>query len=95
METLGGEEIDSLGHLEERIQKAVELVSQLRRERDTAVKEREAAVAERDAALREAAEARVQPAGLSPELEALRMERSQVRTRIEKLLGQMDLLSSS
>jgi FtsZ-binding cell division protein ZapB len=95
METLRGEEIDSLAHLEERIQKAAELVSQLRRDRDTAVKEKEAAVAERDAALREAAEARAQVAGLSQELEALRGERAQVRTRIEKLLGQMDLLSSS
>jgi FtsZ-binding cell division protein ZapB len=41
----------------------------------------------------EAAEARTQAARLAEELESLRGERKHVRTRIEKLLGQMDLLS--
>jgi FtsZ-binding cell division protein ZapB len=31
---------------------------------------------------------------LSEELDSLKSERKQVRTRIEKLLGQMDLLAS-
>ena len=94
MEPLHEEEINSLAQLEERIQKAADLVGQLRRERDAALKEREAALAEREGALRDAAEVRAQVARLSEELETLRGERLQVRTRIEKLLGQVDLLNA-
>lgn len=75
------EQTDALASLEERILKAAELVKRLRQERDAAVQECEKAVVERDAAVRE--------------IEALRAERKQVRSRIEKLLGQMDLLSAS
>lgn len=93
MELLREDEVDSLAHLEERVLKAAELVNRLRREKDAAMKEKEAALSERDVAVREAAEARTQVARLSQELETLRGERIQVRTRIEKLLGQMDLLN--
>ena len=82
------EEADSLATLEERIRQAIELVMRLRREK-------EAALAEKDAALREAAGAREQVARLSQELEAARAERKQVRTRIEKLLGQIDALGTA
>lgn len=73
------DELDSLSGLEERIVKAVELIARLK-------KDKEAAVAE-------AVEARAQAARLTEELDSLRGERKHVRTRIEKLLGQMDLLS--
>lgn len=73
------DELDSLSGLEERIVKAVELIARLK-------KEKEAAVAE-------AIEAKAQAARVAEELESLRNERKHVRTRIEKLLGQMDLLS--
>ena len=72
-------EIDSLASLEDRILKAVELVSRLR--------------AEKEAAAREATEARALATRVALEMEQLRSERKHVRTRIEKLLGQMDLLS--
>ena len=85
-------ELDSLANLEERIRRAVELVATLK--------------AERDAALSDLAEARVAMAELAPlkkaaaeaerlhqEIDGLRVERKQVRVRIEKLLGQMDQLS--
>ena len=81
-------EADSLGHLEDRIHRAVELVAQLRAERD-------AAIVERDAARNGAGAALSEMQKLRDELEELRGERKQVRTRIEKLLGQMDLLSES
>jgi FtsZ-binding cell division protein ZapB len=65
---------DALATLEERIHRAVDLVSTLRNERDVAV-----------------ADARK----LRQELEDLRAQRKQARVRIEKLLGQMDLLAGS
>jgi FtsZ-binding cell division protein ZapB len=81
------DQIDSLATLEERIHQAIELVTRLRREKD-------AALAARDAAAREASSAREQAAGLTRELDNLRAERSEVRSRIEKLLGQIDTLGA-
>ncbi len=74
------QELDSLGVLEERITRAVELVTSLRAEKSALESQLASAIAERD--------------GVRQELDDLRSERKQVRTRIEKLLGQMDLLSS-
>ena len=74
------QETDALSGLEDRIQKAVELVIRLREEKD--------------AALREAADYRAQAARLSDEVKSLQAERKQVRTRIEKLLGQIDELGA-
>ncbi len=78
-------EDDELASLEERIRRAVELVARLRAERD-------AAVAEVDAVKRAAGSALADAQKYRQEIEALRGERKQVKTRIEKLLGQMDLL---
>jgi FtsZ-binding cell division protein ZapB len=74
------EDTDSLSTLEDRVQRAVQLVARLRDERD--------------AALQEAAQARAEAARLSADNQTLQTERKQVRTRIEKLLGQIDQLSS-
>ena len=75
------QENDSLSSLEDRIQRAVQMVNVLRQEREAAV--REAAEAKREAAL------------LAEEVKGLQAERNQVRSRIEKLLGQIDQLSAS
>ena len=75
------QESDSLSTLEERIQRAVQLVVRLRQEREAAVQE--------------AAEARREAALLADEVKTLQAERKQVRNRIEKLLGQIDQLSAS
>lgn len=75
------QELDSLGHLEERITRAVELVTTLRADKSALESQLAAAIAERDS--------------VRQELDDLRSERRQVRTRIEKLLGQMDLLSGA
>lgn len=88
-------ESDPLAHLEERITKAVEALTRFRGEKEAMQSQVDAAHAARDAALKEAAAANVQTQKLAQELEDLRSERKQVRTRIEKLLGQMDLLSGS
>jgi FtsZ-binding cell division protein ZapB len=73
------QEIDSLAYLEERITRAVELVSSLRSEKSALESQLASTIAERDT--------------IRQELDELRSERKHVRTRIEKLLGQMDLLS--
>ena len=86
---------DSLASLEERIRRTVDLVSTLRAERDAAFAQRDAAFAERDQARQTAGVSVAEMQKLRQEIEELRGERKHVRTRIEKLLGQMDLLSGS
>ena len=73
-------ETDSLGSLEERIQRAIQLVVRLRRERE--------------AALAEAASAKAEAARLAAEMKTLQADRKQVRARVERLLGQIDQLSA-
>jgi len=74
------EENDSLETLENRIQQAVQLVGKLRQEKEAAV--------------RDAMQARAEAAKLADEVKQLHTERKQVRSRIEKLLGQIDQLSA-
>jgi uncharacterized coiled-coil DUF342 family protein len=74
-------EVDSLSSLEERIQRAVQWVAQLRQEKQAAVEA--------------AAEARAEADRLAQEVKTLQTERKQVRSRIEKLLGQIDQLGGS
>ena len=50
---------------------------------------------EKEAALEEAAEAKADSTRLAEEVKTLQAERKQVRSRIEKLLGQIDQLSAS
>lgn len=66
-------EVDELADLEARVAKAVEIITKLRTERDSARKE--------------AADAKAALARLED-------DRKSVRSRIEKLLGQIDLVSS-
>jgi FtsZ-binding cell division protein ZapB len=75
------QETDSLNSLEQRIQQAIQLVSRLRAERDSAVEQ--------------AAQARAESARLAEDILALQEERKEVRERIEKLLGQIDELGAS
>ena len=81
MPTATQQEMDALDSLEERIRGAVELVASLRSHNQDLETQLSSALAERDT--------------VRQELDDLRSERKQVRTRIEKLLGQLDLLSST
>lgn len=81
------EDQDSLASLEDRITRAVEMLSLLKQQNEQLAARVKAAEAARDEALRLTQKN-------ADELESLRDERKQVRTRIEKLLGQMDLLSA-
>jgi FtsZ-binding cell division protein ZapB len=73
--------IDSLASLEERITRAVQVITHLRNENSQIHKEKD--------------DLAQQVKRLSEELNELRGERKQVRSRIEKLLSQLDLLSAS
>jgi len=104
-----GESIDTLANLEERINRAVQIISQLRAENDNlqaklnkANEDVSRLQSERDEAhsfseefQRENSALEAKIANFSEELETLRGERKQVKHRIEKLLGQLDLLSAS
>ena len=79
--------VDPLAQLEERIREAVEVIPQLREEKD-------AALVERDDALGQLQEAQNRIGKLTKELETVRQERQQVRARIEKLLGHLDVLGA-
>jgi len=81
-------ENDPLDHLEERIQKAVALVSRLRDEKLSNEKVVDALRVD----LEEAQNANTK---LAAEVEALRQERQLVRTRLEKLLGHIDQLGAT
>ena len=101
------EETATLAAVEERIQLVVGLVRTLRDENSRLAQElaaviqarEEAANLQKDArslidkANADAAQARKDAQKAIQELEDLRSERKQVRTRIEKILGQMDLLA--
>lgn len=81
-------EVDTLTHLEERIQRAVVLVNRLRDEKESALKDlaeaREAAV-----------ESEKQNARLLEEILSLQSERQHVKSRLEKLLGHIDQLGAA
>lgn len=89
------DEAEFLASLEERILRAVELVAALRKENAALSDRLKAAEAEREGTEEALAAARQESARLQKEVDALQGDRKQVRSRIEKLLGQMDALSAS
>jgi chromosome segregation ATPase len=101
--------VDALAGLEERITRAVQIIATLRAENsqlqnDLAAAQNELKTVSASSADNEALASLLQKEHddleqkakrLSEELEELRAERKQVRSRIEKLLNQLDLLSAS
>lgn len=87
MESITEPQLDALASLEERIAKTASAMAQLRKERDAARDEAELLRMERD-------ELQEKVAKMESDREAIQTERKAVRARIEKLLGQMDLISS-
>lgn len=88
------EDSDSLASLEERITRAVQLVTQLRREKEALEKQIVTIQSEKDAMEAQFSDLQSRNEALNDEVGGLRSERKQVRNRIEKLLGQIDLLSA-
>lgn len=109
MDAVQEQDVDTLANLEQRITRAVELLTTLRGENDqlqqrlkAAQEEFESVKSQRDEAQalsaefqKENGELEQKVKQLSQELDDLRGERKQVKARIEKLLGQMDLLSAT
>ncbi len=109
MDAVQEEGIDSLANLEERITRAVQMISTLRNENSqlqqrvkAAEEQFVTAKAELDEAQalsaefqKENAELEGKVSQLSQQVDDMRGERKQVKTRIEKLLNQLDLLSAS
>jgi FtsZ-binding cell division protein ZapB len=82
------QESDALSRLEDRIQRAVALVLQLRQEKDSlANKLNQTATA--------LADSQNENARLSDEIQTLKTERQQVRGRLEKLLDHIDQLGAA
>jgi len=79
--------VDPLAQLEERIREAAEVIPRLR-------EEKEAAIVERNDAVGQLQDLQSKVGKLTKEVETLRLERQQVRGRIEKLLGHLDVLSA-
>jgi FtsZ-binding cell division protein ZapB len=92
-------ETDPLDHLEERIQRAVALVHRLRDEKEemamAAAIEKESADKVADALRVDLEEAQNANSRLAAEIDALRTERQQVRTRLEKLLSHIDQVGAA
>jgi FtsZ-binding cell division protein ZapB len=104
--TTTAKEVEPLDHLEERIQKTVSLVHRLRDEKEAMAKsaadDRELAAMEKaeadkvaDALRVDLEEAKNANLRLAAELEAMKNERQQVRSRLEKLLGHIDQLGAA
>jgi len=80
--------VDDFAALEERVLRAVDLVRRERQARSAA----EQRVAALELQLKEAQSQASNTGQLQQEVETLRAEREQVRTRIDRLLGQLDAL---
>jgi len=87
------QESDALASLEERILRAVQLVTQLRSEKDQAEAQARAIRSDSQSAAAEIDALKTENARLLDEVAELREERIQVRSRIEKLLGQLEPLA--
>ncbi|MBI4909209.1 MAG: cell division protein ZapB [Acidobacteria bacterium] len=88
------EDSSFLADLEERIVKAVEVVTALRKENASLEEKLSTATSGQADSEKALAAAQQENARLQKEVDSLAAERKQVRARIEKLLGQMDMLSA-
>lgn len=86
---------DALLNLEERILRAVQLVTSLRSEKQTLLSEKSQLLAEKQALETELSSTRELLALAEQEIDSMRTDREQVKTRIETLLSQMDALGDA
>lgn len=86
----GAEEAEIFARLSERVEKAVTVIQELRRERDALKARLESA----EAKMRDHDEASEKLGSLEEECERYRKERGEVRERVEKMLANLETLDA-
>jgi len=84
----GTEEGEILGRLNDRVEKAITTIQELRRERDTLRRQLDEATAR----LQEQGDAADRASTLEEDNERFKRERSEIRDRIESILGNLEAL---
>ena len=84
----GTEEGEILGRLNDRVEKAIATIQELRRERDTLRRQLDEATAR----LQEQGDAADRASTLEEDNERFKRERSEIRDRIESILGNLEAL---
>jgi FtsZ-binding cell division protein ZapB len=84
----GTEEGEILGRLNERVEKAIATIQELRRERDTLRRQLDDATSR----LQEQGEAADRASTLEEDNERFKRERGEIRNRIESILGNLEAL---
>jgi FtsZ-binding cell division protein ZapB len=84
----GTEEGEILGRLNDRVEKAIVMIQALRKERDTLRRE----LNEANARLQESGDATERASSLEEDNERFKRERSEIRDRIESILGSLEAL---
>jgi len=84
----GTEEGEILGRLNERVEKAIATIQELRRERDTLRRQLDEATAR----VQEQGDAAERASTLEEDNERFKRERSEIRDRIESILGNLEAL---
>jgi FtsZ-binding cell division protein ZapB len=87
----GTEEGEILGRLNDRVEKAIATIQELRRERDTLRRQLDDATAR----LQEQGEASERASSLEEDNERFKKERSEIRDRIESILGSLEALEET
>ena len=84
----GTEEEEILGRLNERVEKAIATIQELRKERDTLRRQLD----EANARLQENGDAAERASTLEEDNDRFKRERSEIRDRIESILGNLEAL---
>ena len=87
----GTEEGEILGRLNDRVEKAIATIQELRRERDTLRRQLDEATAR----LQEQGDAAERASTLEEDNERFKRERSEIRDRIESILGNLEALEEA
>lgn len=87
----GTEEGEILGRLNDRVEKAIATIQELRRERDTLRRQLDEATAR----LQEQGQATDRASSLEEDNERFKKERGEIRDRIESILGSLEALDEA
>jgi len=91
MSLAGTEEAEILSRLNERVERAVALIQELRRERDSL----KARLDDAESRLKESGDASTRAAELEEDCDRFRRERGEIRNRIESILSNLETLDTT